>query len=262
MRFSVATWNINSVRIRLELIHRFLEAESPDVLCLQELKAPNDKFNTSSLESLGYIYHRICGQKSYNGVAIFSRIPLRDAGSYDLICNGDARHVAAVLENGITIDNFYVPAGGYVPDPAANPKFEQKLNYMAAMREWAKIVKPKRRILVGDLNVAPLEDDVWSHKQLLNVVSHTPQEVKLLIAAQKAGEWVDVVRKDIPGGKLYTWWSYRSPNWESADKGRRLDHIWASPDLTCDNHSVRVIKAARGWPRPSDHVPVVAEFDT
>jgi exodeoxyribonuclease-3 len=114
---------------------------------------------------------------------------------------------------------------------------------------------------VGDLNIAPREDDVWSHKQLLKVVSHTPVEVEHLGDTQEAGGWVDVTRADIPDGLLYSWWSYRAPDWDAADKGRRLDHIWASPDIASAAHGSRILRDARGWTQPSDHAPVFASFD-
>jgi len=118
-----------------------------------------------------------------------------------------------------------------------------------------------RAVLVGDLNIAPLEHDVWSHKALLKVVSHTPVEVDKLARAQAAGPWVDALRKFVPNSeKLYTWWSYRSPDWAKADRGRRLDHVWASPALGEAAVAMEVFRAARGWTRPSDHVPVKTTF--
>ena len=110
---------------------------------------------------------------------------------------------------------------------------------------------------MGDLNIAPLEHDVWSHKALLNVVSHTPIEVGKFEAARKAGGWVDALRKFTPAEqKLYTWWSYRSPDWSAADKGRRLDHVWVSPALEGGLNGMKVYRDVRGWERPSDHAPV------
>jgi exodeoxyribonuclease III len=131
------------------------------------------------------------------------------------------------------------------------------------MADWAEQERPAagRSILVGDLNIAPLEHDVWSHKALLNVVSHTPVEVEKLNRAQSAGSWVDALRKFVPNDqKLYTWWSYRSPDWSNVNKGRRLDHIWVSPALGDAVKSMRVLRDARGWKRPSDHAPVMAEL--
>jgi exodeoxyribonuclease-3 len=182
-------------------------------------------------------------------------------GSHDFAGLGHARHVAAELDSGVVIHNFYVPAGGDVPDREKNVKFGQKLDYVAEMAEWAHGDRPERSILVGDLNIAPREDDVWSHKQLLKVVSHTPVEVEHFGRAQEAGGWVDVTRAHIPEGRLYSWWSYRSPDWAAADKGRRLDHIWASPDIANAAEASRILRDARGWEKPSDHAPVFAAFD-
>ena len=121
---------------------------------------------------------------------------------------------------------------------------------------------PDRHILVGDLNVAPAENDVWSHKQLLKVVSHTPIETEKLQAALSAGEWVDVARDRIPmSEKVYTWWSYRSADWTVGDRGRRLDHIWVSRALKDAVQDFKILRDARSWERPSDHVPVTVTLD-
>jgi len=261
MALTVATWNINSVRLRLDLVLRFLAERRPDVLCLQETKAIDDAFPAKAFAEAGYRHRVIRGMKSYNGVAILSKLPLRETGAHDFVDLGHARHVAAMLENGVTIHNFYVPAGGDIPDREENVKFGQKLDYVAAMRDWARMERPGKAILVGDLNIAPREDDVWNHKGLLKIVSHTPAETDLLGEAQEAGGWVDITRQDIPAGLLYSWWSYRSPDWNAADKGRRLDHVWATPDIANAGHGSRILRAARGWDQPSDHAPVLASFD-
>jgi len=170
----------------------------------------------------------------------------------------------AGLRDPITVHNFYVPAGGDIPDPAVNPKFAHKLAFLDEMRDSAALrpAPSGRAILVGDLNVAPLEHDVWSHKQMLKVVSHTPIECEKLTGAQQAGGWIDTMRMRVPEpAKLYTWWSYRSPDWETADKGRRLDHIWVAPALGDRVTDISVRKSLRGGPRPSDHVPVTATFE-
>lgn len=261
MTFTLATWNINSVRLREGLVARLLQDQAPDVLCLQEIKTPIDKFPVEGFAALGYRHIVARGQKGYNGVAILSRLPLHDAGGQDFAALGHARHVAARLENGVTIHNFYVPAGGDIPDRDQNVKFGQKLDFLTHMRDWARADRPQRAILVGDLNIAPREDDVWNHKALLRIVSHTPIEVDHLAAAQEAGDWVDVTRADIPTGPLYSWWSYRSPDWDAADKGRRLDHVWATADIAGAAHGSRILRDARGWEQPSDHAPVFASFD-
>ena len=198
MSFTLATWNINSVRLRAGLVERLMREEAPDVLCLQECKSPVDKIPLDGFAELGYAHVIARGQKGYNGVAILSKQPIEDLGDKDFAGLGHARHVAGRLENGVVIHNFYVPAGGDVPDREANEKFGQKLDYLTDMRDWFHAEPPQKAILVGDLNIAPREDDVWSHKQLLKVVSHTPIEVEHLAETQGAGAWVDITRKDIP----------------------------------------------------------------
>ncbi len=261
MSFTLATWNINSVRLREGLVRRLMQEEAPDILCLQECKSPVDKIPLEGFRALGYGHMVARGQKGYNGVAILSKLPLEDVGDMDFASLGHARHVAARLENGVVIHNFYVPAGGDKPDRAVNEKFGQKLDYLTEMRDWFHGSRPEKAILVGDLNIAPREDDVWNHKQLLRIVSHTPVEVEHLAEMQDAGRFVDITRKDIPEGNLYSWWSYRSPEWDKADKGRRLDHIWATPDIAAAGHDSRILRDVRGWEQPSDHAPVFARFD-
>lgn len=261
MSFSLATWNINSVRLREPLVLKLLAEEAPDILCLQECKSPADLIPLEGFAALGYRHVVARGQKGYNGVAILSKLPIEDAGDQDFAALGHARHVAGRLENGTTIHNFYVPAGGDKPDRKVNEKFGQKLDYLTEMRDWFHGEKPQKAILVGDLNIAPRQDDVWNHKALLKIVSHTPIEVDHLGAAQEAGAWVDITRQDIPEGRLFSWWSYRSPEWDGADKGRRLDHVWATPDIANAAHGSRILRAARGWEKPSDHAPVFATFD-
>lgn len=261
MSFTLATWNINSVRLREDIVCQLMREEAPDVLCLQECKSPVDKIPLEQFQALGYAHMVARGQKGYNGVAILSKIPMVEAGAEDYASLGHARHIAGRLDNGVTIHNHYIPAGGDVADRTVNEKFGQKMDYLSELRDAFLADKPVKSILVGDLNIAPREDDVWDHKKLLKVVSHTPEEVAALAEVQAAGDWVDVTRADIPEGKLYSWWSYRAKDWDAADKGRRLDHIWATSDIAYTGHSSRVVRHARGWEKPSDHAPVFATFD-
>src|SRR6201991_1771429 len=270
MQLTVTTWNINSVRLRIDSVAKFVKAVRPDVLCLQETKCPDDKFPRKRFKRLGYEHIALNGQKGYHGVVVISRLPFESFNIQSFCGKSDCRHVSAVfgeragLRDPITVHNFYVPAGGDTPDPDVNPKFAHKLAFLDEMRERAAIKpsKAERAILVGDLNVAPLEHDVWSHKQMLRVVSHTPIECEKLTATQKSGNWIDVGRTFVKDTeKLYTWWSYRSPDWETADKGRRLDHIWVAPALADRIADVRVLRHSRGWSRPSDHVPVTATLE-
>ena len=146
MTFTLATWNINSVRLREGLVAKLLSEESPDVLCLQECKSPVDKIPTEAFSALGYRHMAARGQKGYNGVAILSKLPLKEVAAFDFADLGHARHIAAELENGVTIHNFYVPAGGDIPDREANEKFGQKLDYLTQMRDWLHVEDHARGI--------------------------------------------------------------------------------------------------------------------
>ncbi|MCK9541051.1 MAG: exodeoxyribonuclease III [Novosphingobium sp.] len=264
---SIATWNINSVRLRSDQVVRFLTEQSPDVLCLQEIKCREESFPHQVFEDLGYTHRAIHGQKGYHGVATLSRIPMREFSRHDWQDNGEARHVGVELlgsgvggGQGLILENVYIPAGGDIPDRDLNPKFGQKLDFLGRMTRWAeKIDRPT--LLVGDFNIAPLECDVYSHKALLKVVSHTPLEVETLGRLSDAHGWVDLGRKHIPAPERnYSWWSYRS-YWRQKDQGRRLDHMWASPDLAAQSRAHRFVEETRRWDQPSDHVPLITEFD-
>jgi exodeoxyribonuclease-3 len=262
----IATWNINSVRLRLRLIKKLAVAASPDIICLQETKSPDEHFPRAALAKLGYEHQAACGMKGYNGVAILSRRPLHAAVPREWCGKVDCRHILAEFEiagQRIELHNVYVPAGGDVPDPKLNPKFDHKLRFLREQAAWWES-QPKNgtaRILVGDLNVAPLATDVWSHKQLLDVVSHTPVETELLGTLLAAHEWTDVARHLVPEPtRMYTWWSYRNRDWKASDRGRRLDHVWITRDLKPLVAGVHILKGARDWRQPSDHVPVVVDI--
>ena len=260
----IASWNINSVRFRIGIVERFLAEQQPDILCLQETKATDDVFPADPFRRLGYVHQRLHGQRMHHGVAILSRVPLDDASDqcwrFDCQDNGEARHVG-VRVAGFRLENVYVPAGGDVPDPALNPKFAQKLAFVERMTRWAECLA-EPTLLVGDFNIAPLPEDVWSHKQLLDVVSHTPVEVEALGRLQAAHGWVDLGRHFHPApARLHTWWSYRSPDYTANDRGRRLDHMWASPEVAARATAHTVHEDCRAWLKPSDHVPLVTEFE-
>ena len=260
----IATWNINSVRLRIQLAARFLREHAPDVLCLQETKCANELFPAEPFNKLGYVHQAINGQKGYHGVAIVSRLPFQTTAVEAFCREGHSRHMSVTFGNGVELHDFYVPAGADVPDPELNPKFAHKLDFLREMARFFEKRKARRKepvILVGDLNVAPLENDVWSHKQLLDVVSHTPVETDLLAKAKAAFDWCDVTREFVPpADKIYSWWSYRAADWELSDRGRRLDHIWVSPPLKGALRSQMIVKKMRGWTKASDHVPVIAEI--
>ena len=261
----IATWNINSVRMRLPLLMRFIQVQNPDIVCLQKIKCEDDKFPVSELGEIGFKHIAIRGQKSHHGVAILSRYPISNINSKDFCNKNDARHIAASVQlggNTIKIHNFYVPSGGDEPNREVNEKFGHKLDFLDEMANWltgSQTDKPS--ILVGDLNIAPYENDVWSHQQLLKIVSHTPVEVERLNKLYIAGNWTDTSRKFIPlSEKLYSWWSYRSKDWTKSDRGRRLDHIWVTPHILTNLQNSFVFREARGWDKPSDHAPVITSF--
>ena len=266
MTLSIATWNINSVRLRMPIVEKLLLDEAPDVLCLQETKCPDGSFPMAGFRKLGYEHVVINGQKGYHGVAIVSKVPFLETDKREFCEKGDARHVAVTLDlpsGPLDLHDFYIPAGGDEPDAAINDKFAHKLAFLAELEAWLGTTAASRAsVVVGDLNIAPLVDDVWSHKALLKVVSHTPIETETFERIRKGGEWIDVMRRFVPEPeKLYTWWSYRAADWSAADKGRRLDHVWASPQLDEKLLGIKVLREARGWEKPSDHVPVIARFD-
>lgn len=266
MTLRIATWNINSLRLRLPRLADLIAALAPDVICLQETKVPDDLFPAAEIAVLGFphIAHR--GMKGYNGVAILARRPIAALGGFPDWCGkGDCRHLAVRLEapgGPLDLHNFYVPAGGDIPDRDANPKFAHKLDFIAEARDFfARAPARHRTVLVGDLNIAPLENDVWSHRQLLGVVSHTPPETAGLNAWAATG-FIDAVRHFVPAEeKHFTWWSYRNRDWRASDRGRRLDHIWVTPDLVPALRAETTLKDARDWPLASDHVPVAVTLD-
>jgi exodeoxyribonuclease III len=258
----LVTWNINSVRLRIALVRKLIKLVDPDVICLQETKTEDEHFPRAAIEAAGYPHQCFHGMKGYNGVAILARVPLDRHGRERWCDKDDSRHAQVELPGGIELHNVYVPAGGDIPDPKENPKFAHKLQFLRELGAyWKKQPNGHKKILVGDLNVAPLENDVWSHKQLLDVVSHTPVEVDLLTAFREAHEWVDATRLLYPEPqRVYTWWSYRNRDWRASDRGRRLDHVWVTPSLKTQVLNVYILKSARDWTSPSDHVPVILDL--
>jgi len=257
----IVSWNINSVRFRLEIVERFLREAAPDILCLQETKVIDQDFPQEAFRRLGYKTIILHGQKMHHGVAILSRVPLAEDDRFDWQANREARHVGVRLANGVRLENVYVPAGGDIPDRDVNPKFGQKLDFVERMTAWSQSLDCPT-ILVGDFNIAPLESDVWSHKQLINVVSHTPVEVDALNRLKDSNDWVDLGRHFYPApSRLHTWWSYRSPDWTVNDRGRRLDHMWATAEVAKQATAHMVFEECRNWLKPSDHVPIMTEFD-
>ncbi len=260
MQLRIASWNINSVRARAGIVGQFLDQEAPDILCLQETKVEDHIFPHEIFASRGYDHVIVNGQRMHHGVAIVSRVPIAADNRFDWQANGEARHLGVALPNGVRLENVYVPAGGDVPDRAVNAKFGQKLDFLARMIDWSAGLRGGS-IVTGDFNVAPLECDVWNSKALRDTVSHTAIERETLTRLQAAGSWVDLGRHFVAAPeRLFTWWSYRAKDWAASDRGRRLDHMWATPDVAASATAHRVHEPCRSWEKPSDHVPIVTDF--
>lgn len=258
----IMTWNINSVRLRAGLVLEAANKIGPDVICLQETKTPDEFFPHEVFESAGYKYRHIHGMKGYNGVAILSKIPFTESEIHHRVGREDCRHIAVRFPQ-FELHNLYIPAGGDIPDREQNDKFGHKLDFVDELHDWfgKKRTAKDKLIAVGDFNIAPMEHDVWSHKQLLDVVSHTPIEVEKLTRFQNGLKWVDTGRHFVPADqKLYTWWSYRNKDWKASNRGRRLDHIWVTPQLKTDLKSHATLPEARDWDKTSDHVPVYTDI--
>jgi len=256
----VVSWNINSVRLRLGLLKKLIEEEKPDVICLQETKVVNDLFPVNEIKSFGFDNIHFLGEKSYNGVAIISKFPLYDNEIFFFGGKEDSRCIKSVI-NGFNLYNIYIPAGGDIPDPDENDKFKHKLDYVQDLTNHFTNCKHEKTIILGDFNIAPLENDVWSHKQLTKVVSHTPIEIEHITKLQNSINFIDTHRNFVDNSeKLYSWWSYRNRNWEKSNRGRRLDHIWITPDISKCLDSSYIKKDCRNWDKPSDHVPIISVF--
>ncbi|HJK87708.1 MAG TPA: exodeoxyribonuclease III [Candidatus Megaira endosymbiont of Hartmannula sinica] len=257
----ICSWNINSLRLRLDLISEVVNIISPDVIAFQETKVRDDLFPKEQVEKLGYPYYCFNGQKSYNGVCILSKFPIKNINILRLF-NDDARHISCII-NDIEIHNFYVPAGGDEPSIKDNPKFFHKIEFLKSIRDFFVTKKSKisnqnlGHIMLGDFNIAPYEHDVWSSKSLKNTVSHTNLERELLLEIKKEIGFVDLCRKFVSHEtKAYSWWSYRNRDWKKSNRGRRLDHIWADSLLVDNIRAYDLFKDARDMLKPSDHVPI------
>ncbi len=266
MRLRIASWNVNSVRLRAEQVARFVAQESPDVLCMQEIKCQAGEFPVRAFEEAGLPHLAISGQKGWHGVAIASRLPLEAAVGLDVCREGHARCVSAKVA-GIEVHNLYIPAGGDVPDRAVNAKFDHKLDFYEKLtRDMAGRDPRSPLILAGDLNVAPGENDVWNHKYMSKVVSHTPPEIEAMDALRASLDFIDPVREATPGPeKLFSWWSYRAADFRASNRGLRLDHILLTPALRealyrLGAPAARVHDDVREWERPSDHAPVSVDL--
>ncbi|MEI6282264.1 MAG: exodeoxyribonuclease III [Alphaproteobacteria bacterium] len=266
MRLRVATWNVNSVRLRVEQTGRLMDEHGIDVLCMQEIKCQEHEFPRDEFAAIGLPHLKIAGQKGWHGVAIASRLPLDPVAPLDVCREGHARCVQASVA-GVEIQNFYIPAGGDVADRALNKKFDHKLDFYETLTAEMAIRDPKKPLIVtGDLNVAPGEFDVWNHRHMSKIVSHTQVEVEAFAALMGSMGFANLLREATPEPeKLASWWSYRAADFRQSNRGLLLDHILISPGLkdaafAGGKPQARVLDHVRAWERPSDHAPVIADF--
>jgi exodeoxyribonuclease-3 len=253
----IATFNANSVRSRLPIVLKWLNAERPDVLAVQETKVMDDQFPRADFENAGW-HAAIRGQKSYNGVAFFSRKPLDSVdATWDPSGSGEARTLVGRMGEWLLI-NTYVPQG-FEPD---SPKFENKLKFYAGLKKlFAKHVRPDAPALwMGDLNVAPTEIDLWDPKRNAEHVCFHPK-ARAALAAACDGLWTDLFREKEKGPDHYTYWDYLIPTNFSRNRGWRIDHMMGTPPAVRRLKNIWIDRAPRGWEKPSDHTFLVAEFD-
>lgn len=263
----IISWNINSLRKRLNHLELLVQNEAPDIICLQETKVHNDHFPSEQIKKLGFDYQYYYGGKSYHGVAILSKFPLENVQkiAFDELDYG--RHIQCHIHNKIVLHNFYVPAGGSGNDEnnLDTDKFLYKINYLKNMIKFFKEQQSKNQyaIITGDLNIAPEEHDVWSHKQLLKVISHTPIETDLFRELMEIVNLIDAGRiTHSREEKLYSWWSYRSRDWKNSNRGRRLDHFLITKNLHSDLQEFKILKNMRDLVSPSDHAPLMITIKT
>ena len=252
----VASFNVNSLRARLPIVLRWLEEHQPDVLCVQETKVQDADFPAEEFDKTGYKY-AFRGQKSYNGVAVFSKSEIaKVAFGFEDEPKDEARLIRAEIE-GITVVNTYVPQG-YLPD---SEKFQYKLDWFRRLlRFLEENFRPSDPVVwVGDLNIAPEAKDVYDPEALWGHVCYHPEVHKALNEVMRWG-FADVFRIHCKEAGQYTFWDYRLANAFKRNLGWRLDHIMATKPLAKKSTACYVDKEPRAAERPSDHTPVVAEF--
>jgi exodeoxyribonuclease-3 len=249
MKLKVATWNVNSVRARMPVIRRWIEKESPDILCMQELKATDGQFPFHDFNELGYNSF-VNGQVRWNGVAIVSRCTVADIEMDLMNFLPDQKRIITCTVSGIRLINVYVPNGGEVNSRG----FLDKLEYFEVLRKYA-LASPLPTVILGDFNVAPGPADTHSPDEQNGTVCYHPLEREQIKEFQSAG-FTDVFRKFHPLGKAYSWWDYREMAWKRG-RGMRLDLVLANKTAEALLIDCIINPEPRGWDKPSDHTPVV-----
>lgn len=254
----LATYNVNGVRGRLDILLRWLRADRPDVVCLQELKTTDDKFPWRELEKAGYgaVWH---GQRSWNGVAILTHgqePTLTRKGLPGDPDDSQSRYIEAAVD-GVLIGCLYLPNG----NPAPGPKFDYKLRWFNSLKSHALdlMALDIPAVLIGDFNVMPTDVDVYKPERWRDDALFRP-EVRKAYGQLLAQGWTDAIRHLHPDERIYTFWKYWRQSFER-DAGLRIDHVLLSPKLKPALISAKVRRTPRGWPQSSDHAPVLVDLD-
>ncbi len=253
----LATWNVNSIAARLPLVLRWLAAEKPDVLCMQETKCVDEKFPAEAFSEIGYVSETF-GQATYNGVAIVSRAKSEDTqrGFGEDLPGAQSRLLAATI-GGVRVVNVYIPNGQAV----GTEKYGFKLDWMRRLRAYLDSTcgATDRVLLCGDFNVAPEDRDVYDPNLWRGKILCSEGERASLEHVKQWG-FVDAFRLHNASDKEFSWWDYRAGAFRR-NLGLRIDHVWVSSPLAAQAASAVIDKAPRSWERPSDHAPVIVEFE-
>jgi exodeoxyribonuclease-3 len=258
----IATWNINSVRMRIKYLREFLIETNPDIVLLQEIKCETDKFPVNELSDLPYNIY-VHGQKSYNGVAILSKFPADEIVKYfpEIDCTDQSRIIEISLQTPIgycNIISLYAPNGSLVN----SDKFKMKLDFYDQLTDYLKLKKSLNReklvIIAGDFNIAPFDIDVYSAKELQNSTCFTKEERQKFRIILNTG-FDDLYRLANPDKQEFSWWDYRAGSFEQ-NKGMRIDMILASSNVTNRLNNCNMSLNWRAKEKASDHIPVIAEF--
>lgn len=252
----IATWNVNSLRVRLPQVLQWLESEQPDLLALQETKLTDDQFPETDLLAAGY-HAAFSGQKTYNGVAVLSRNhPVTDIVTDIPGLDDPQRRVLAATYGDVRLIDLYVPNG----ESVESDKYQYKLGWLEKLHAWLKseLEKHDKLVVVGDFNIAPRDEDVHDPAAWQGSVLCSEPERAAFRRLLDLGLCDSFLRFEQPE-KSFSWWDYRM-NAFRRNLGLRIDHILASPALCAACTGCRIDKVPRGWERPSDHAPVVAEF--
>lgn len=252
----IATWNINSLRVRLPHVLHWLEINQPDVLALQETKTEDRNFPVAELQAAGY-RSTFSGQPAYNGVALLSRLPMQVVATGLPDFRDPQKRVLAATIGDLAVLNLYVPNGQTVD----SDKYRYKLEWLAQLQRWVMMLLAKypQLVLLGDLNIAPQNRDVhdpdlWNGQVMVSAPERAAFHSLLECGLQ------DSFRLFEKGGGHYSWWDYRASAFRR-NQGMRIDHILLSPALAEHSASTAIDREPRGWERPSDHTPVIAELD-